>query len=156
MAATATLYPHTLQSNIQDNTLVDPNQYLTTFFCRALYDYQSRDASSLSFHRGDIIEVLTQLDSGWWDGLLHDERGWFPSNYVAPISEQEVEQELRAARVVQPDPDWIQDERAEPAGPLSDFWMPQVAADGRVSPTQFSFTSLLTSTQDILRQHPDR
>ncbi|KAI0826880.1 ras GEF [Trametes gibbosa] len=66
-------------------------QYIPTFFCRALYDYQTNDASSLSFHRGDIIEVLTRLQSGWWDGLLNDERGWFPSNYVTVISDQEAE-----------------------------------------------------------------
>ena len=69
-------------------------QYLATFFCRALYDYKSPDSSSLSFSRGDIIEVLTQLETGWWDGLLNDERGWFPSNYVQPISEQEAEAEF--------------------------------------------------------------
>ncbi|EJU03215.1 ras GEF [Dacryopinax primogenitus] len=66
-----------------------------TFFVRALYDYRSADSSSLTFHKGDLIEVLTQLDSGWWDGLLEDERGWFPSNYVVPVSEHEVEQEFR-------------------------------------------------------------
>ncbi|KAI0345715.1 ras GEF [Trametopsis cervina] len=73
-------------------------QYITTFFCRALYDYQTNDASSLSFRRGDIIEVLTRLDSGWWDGLLGpDDRGWFPSNYVAVISDQEAEAALSAS-----------------------------------------------------------
>ncbi|PCH40158.1 ras GEF [Wolfiporia cocos MD-104 SS10] len=69
-------------------------QYISTFFCRALYDYQTPDASSLSFRKGDIIEVLTQLESGWWDGLLGDERGWFPSNYVTVISDQEAEAAL--------------------------------------------------------------
>ncbi|OCH91881.1 ras GEF [Obba rivulosa] len=69
-------------------------QYISTFFCRALYDYKTSDASSLSFRKGDVIEVLTQLESGWWDGLLGDERGWFPSNYVAAISEQEAEAAL--------------------------------------------------------------
>ena len=66
-------------------------QPITTFFCRALYDYQSGDASSLSFHKNEIIEVLTRLESGWWDGLLGDERGWFPSNYVEIITDQEAE-----------------------------------------------------------------
>jgi hypothetical protein len=38
--------------------------------CRvqAIYAYQSGDPSALSFAKGDIIEVLTQLESGWWDG----------------------------------------------------------------------------------------
>ncbi|KAF8134011.1 ras guanine nucleotide exchange factor domain-containing protein [Boletus edulis] len=70
---------------------VPEEQYITTFFCRALYDYQTNDASSLSFRKNDVIEVLTQLESGWWDGLLGDERGWFPSNYVTTISEEEAE-----------------------------------------------------------------
>ncbi|KAF9049553.1 ras GEF [Hymenopellis radicata] len=62
-----------------------------TLFCRALYDYDAQDASALSFRRGDIIEVLTQQASGWWDGLLGEERGWFPSNYVTIISDEEAE-----------------------------------------------------------------
>lgn len=70
------------------------DQYIQTFFCRALYDYQTNDASSLSFHRNDIIEVLTRLESGWWDGLLGEERGWFPSNYVERITDQEAEAAL--------------------------------------------------------------
>lgn len=41
-----------------------------------------------------MIEVLTRLESGWWDGLLGDERGWFPSNYVAVISDEEAEAAL--------------------------------------------------------------
>ncbi|KAI0632185.1 ras GEF [Trametes polyzona] len=75
------------QANVEE-------QFIQTFFCRALYDYQTNDTSSLSFRRGDIIEVLTRLESGWWDGLLNDERGWFPSNYVTMISDQEAEAAL--------------------------------------------------------------
>jgi son of sevenless len=63
----------------------------TALFCRALYDYDAQDPSALSFRRNDIIEVLSQEPSGWWDGLVGDERGWFPSNYVVLISEEEAE-----------------------------------------------------------------
>lgn len=73
-----------------------------SFFVRALYSFQSSDASSLSFNKGDLIEVLTQLESGWWDGLLGAEvRGWFPSNYVERISDDEAEALLQAREVVQ-------------------------------------------------------
>ncbi|KAG9039150.1 hypothetical protein FS837_001067 [Tulasnella sp. UAMH 9824] len=61
-----------------------------TFFVRALYDYHSNDHSALPFLRGSFIEVLSQLPSGWWDGLLGDQRGWFPSNYVRPVTEAEL------------------------------------------------------------------
>jgi son of sevenless-like protein len=68
-----------------------------SFFVRALYDFTSDDSSSLSFEKGALIEVLTQLESGWWDGLLgNDIRGWFPSNYVEVISDEEAEMEMLA------------------------------------------------------------
>jgi son of sevenless-like protein len=39
----------------------------------------------LSFRQGDIIQVITQLESGWWDGVINGVRGWFPSNYCAVV-----------------------------------------------------------------------
>ncbi|KZF26526.1 ras GEF [Xylona heveae TC161] len=55
-------------------------------YVRALYDYQADDRTSLSFRQGDIIQVITQLESGWWDGVINGVRGWFPSNYCALVS----------------------------------------------------------------------
>ncbi|KAJ3383382.1 hypothetical protein HDU92_004245 [Lobulomyces angularis] len=52
------------------------------FIVSALYDYVGNEERSLSFKRGDIIRVITQLESGWWDGVCKGQRGWFPSNYV--------------------------------------------------------------------------
>jgi son of sevenless-like protein len=60
-------------------------------YCRALYDYKAADTSSLSFRKNDILEVVNRLESGWWDGFLGELRGWFPSNYVAVISDEEIE-----------------------------------------------------------------
>lgn len=64
------------------------------FFVEALFPFVGTDASSLSFERGDVIQVLNRLPSGWWDGLLDAERGWFPSNYVRRILEAEAEEAL--------------------------------------------------------------
>ncbi|MCJ1395917.1 hypothetical protein MMC18_008803 [Xylographa bjoerkii] len=55
-------------------------------YVRALYDYDADDQTSLSFRQGDIIQVITQLESGWWDGIINDVRGWFPSNYCAVVA----------------------------------------------------------------------
>lgn len=77
------------QPALQQQDLLEDQ--FTTLFCRAIYDYEAQDASALSFRKDDIIEVLTQQPSGWWDGLLGDERGWFPSNYVKVISDEEAE-----------------------------------------------------------------
>jgi son of sevenless-like protein len=54
-------------------------------FVRALYNYDADDRTSLSFRQGDIIQVITQLESGWWDGVINGVRGWFPSNYCAVV-----------------------------------------------------------------------
>ncbi|KZT28888.1 ras GEF [Neolentinus lepideus HHB14362 ss-1] len=97
-AYSAGLHPHMAHSTASTvdhpQRPAEEEQFITTFFCRALYDYEAQDASALSFRRNDIIEVLTRLDSGWWDGLLGEERGWFPSNYVTIITEQEAETAL--------------------------------------------------------------
>ncbi|KAK3698732.1 cell division cycle-related protein [Vermiconidia calcicola] len=63
-------------------TVAPPGQ----LYVRALYDYDADDRTSLSFRQGDIIQVITQLESGWWDGVIHGVRGWFPSNYCAVVS----------------------------------------------------------------------
>lgn len=88
-------------SSLPQSSRMDDQQFITTFFCRAKYDYQSPDDASLSFRRGDIIEVLTRLETGWWDGLLGEERGWFPSNYVDVISDEEADIGLAAMELQQ-------------------------------------------------------
>lgn len=54
-------------------------------FVRAKFDFEATDPSALSFSQGDVIEVYTKLESGWWDGMLGETRGWFPSNFVEVI-----------------------------------------------------------------------
>ncbi|OSS44798.1 hypothetical protein B5807_10498 [Epicoccum nigrum] len=54
-------------------------------YVKALYDYDADDRTSLSFRQGDIIQVITQLESGWWDGVINGVRGWFPSNYCTVV-----------------------------------------------------------------------
>ncbi|RAL14909.1 putative cell division control protein Cdc25 [Aspergillus homomorphus CBS 101889] len=64
-------------------------------FVRAMYDYDADDHTSLSFRRGDVIQVLNQLETGWWDGVINNSvRGWFPSNYCTVITDlSEIEEE---------------------------------------------------------------
>lgn len=51
----------------------------------ALHDFvpQQQNATCLSFRAGQVIRVFNRDSSGWWDGELHGQRGWFPSNYVS-------------------------------------------------------------------------
>jgi hypothetical protein len=48
---------------------------------RALWDYQDESDKRLVLKQGDMIEVITTLDTGWWDGISNGRRGWFPMTY---------------------------------------------------------------------------
>ncbi|OAX37080.1 ras GEF [Rhizopogon vinicolor AM-OR11-026] len=57
----------------------------TPEFVLALHDFypQQQNATCLSFRAGQVIHVLNRDQSGWWDGEINGQRGWFPSNYVS-------------------------------------------------------------------------
>ncbi|TVY80535.1 Cell division control protein [Lachnellula suecica] len=130
-------------------------------YVRALYDYEADDRTSLSFHEGDVIEVITQLESGWWDGVINGVRGWFPSNYCQVIAnpDEALEGAQNGSREHTDDEDEddeeadeYDDEYAEEDGDSerediphmpsegtsnnertrADFWIPQATPDGRL------------------------
>ncbi|KAK4214542.1 ras guanine nucleotide exchange factor domain-containing protein [Rhypophila decipiens] len=125
-------------------------------YVRALYDYEADDRTSLSFHEGDIIQVITQLESGWWDGVINGVRGWFPSNYcqiiTSPDELPELDENTETVQVEEEQEDrelyeesFDDDEGSEHDDgenlPLegtegdrsrADFWIPQATPDGRL------------------------
>lgn len=126
-------------------------------YVRALYDYEADDRTSLSFHEGDVIQVITQLDSGWWDGVINGVRGWFPSNYCQIITSPADLPDLHQNGNVEPLDDEVEevdiyddhydhDDSSELDGPnglplegtnvhdksRADFWIPQATSDGRL------------------------
>ncbi len=126
-------------------------------YVRALYDYDADDRTSLSFHEGDIIQVITQLESGWWDGVINGVRGWFPSNYCAVISNPEdilkdghhndVDDDEEGGEDAYNDQYGAEGDRDVHRGngaqtaldsidngdrTRADFWIPQATADGRL------------------------
>lgn len=54
---------------------------------RALYDYDARDTDELTFKDGQIIELVSEDPSGWWQGKIGPKTGLFPSNYVEKIQD---------------------------------------------------------------------
>jgi len=133
----------------------------TVMYVRAVYDYEADDRTSLSFHEGDVIQVITQLESGWWDGVINGVRGWFPSNYCQVIAnpedalggnpngghadeedleEEEGESEEYDEQYEDEDGDSEHDDLAQlPMEGASsnersraDFWIPQATPDGRL------------------------
>ncbi|XP_061074849.1 proto-oncogene tyrosine-protein kinase Src-like isoform X1 [Conger conger] len=71
---------------------------VTTFV--ALYDYESRTASDLSFRKGDRLQIinntrkLNSREGDWWlaRSLTTGESGYIPSNYVAPSDSIQAEE----------------------------------------------------------------
>lgn len=148
-------------------------------YVRALYNYDADDRTSLSFRQGDVIQVITQLESGWWDGVINGVRGWFPSNYCAviagPMEEEEedrVNQEADDADVeddLREDLDEGEFDEIDSEGNLRDdgalpiegteaneqeeaaFWIPQATPDGRL----FYFNTLTgVSTMELPLETP--
>lgn len=129
-----------------------------TMYVRALYDYEADDRTSLSFHEGDVIQVINQLESGWWDGVINGVRGWFPSNYcqIVTSADELPDSILQAAAAEQIEDevghgetyvdDFEEEDESDYDGtgglPLegamngdrsrSDFWIPQATPDGRL------------------------
>lgn len=117
---------------------------------RAIYDYYSEDSTNLSFQAGTLIRVLTRLDTGWWDGFIGGERGWFPSNFVtavdssALLEDEEDDDEYLGTNDSSslPSADEDEGERALAGGDTDDelmlasaveefSWIPQADKDGR-------------------------
>ncbi|KAF8563005.1 hypothetical protein P879_11368 [Paragonimus westermani] len=52
-----------------------------------LYNYTAHEDDELSFHEGDRIFQVQQIDEGWWLGVTADGRqGLFPANYVELVA----------------------------------------------------------------------
>lgn len=51
----------------------------------ALWNYQARSTTEMSFRKGDLIKVEGQYDENWWKGSHGDEVGFFPANHVTGL-----------------------------------------------------------------------
>ncbi|KAK9506777.1 hypothetical protein O3M35_008651 [Rhynocoris fuscipes] len=63
--------------------------------CRVLFHYKPANEDELELQVGDIIDVISEVEEGWWKGKLKNRIGVFPSNFVAEITE--VKNETREA-----------------------------------------------------------
>ncbi|KAG9696473.1 guanine-nucleotide dissociation stimulator CDC25, partial [Aureobasidium melanogenum] len=136
-----------------------------TMYVRALYDYDADDRTSLSFRQGDIIQVITQLESGWWDGIIRGVRGWFPSNYCELIA-QPGDVAAQPARMsdthtqpharnhledVSPESSYRHTDPAQDSQEEAAFWIPQATPDGRL----FYFNTLTgVGTMELPLENP--
>uniref|UniRef100_G3PY71 Tyrosine-protein kinase n=1 Tax=Gasterosteus aculeatus aculeatus TaxID=481459 RepID=G3PY71_GASAC len=64
-----------------------------TFFV-ALYDYEARTSDDLSFKKGDRFQIINNTEGDWWEArsINTGEKGYIPSNYVAPADSIQAEE----------------------------------------------------------------
>jgi len=48
----------------------------------ALYDFEAENDNEVSFHEGDVIKLISQVDENWFEGTVRGQSGYFPVNYV--------------------------------------------------------------------------
>ncbi|RYP78484.1 hypothetical protein DL771_000437 [Monosporascus sp. 5C6A] len=99
---------------------------------RALYDYDADDPTNLSFRAGDIIQVLSQQESGWWHGITNGVPGWFPSNYCHIVSCPEQTTETAQTEELKTNVHVGRRPRIGDPITVEDHWIAQATADGRL------------------------
>ncbi|XP_028823614.1 SH3 domain-containing kinase-binding protein 1 isoform X5 [Denticeps clupeoides] len=50
--------------------------------CMAAFSYLPQNEDELELKIGDVIEVLAEVEEGWWEGYLNGKTGMFPSNFT--------------------------------------------------------------------------
>lgn len=57
---------------------------------RAVADFEATAANQLTLRTGDVVSVREKNATGWWEGEIqrdgHTLAGWFPGDYVTPIT----------------------------------------------------------------------
>lgn len=65
---------------------------------RVAFSYAPQNEDELSLEVDEEIEVTSQPEQGWWEGIVKGKKGMFPSNFVVLLSEEdEKKQEENAA-----------------------------------------------------------
>ncbi|KAM3608005.1 uncharacterized protein V6R79_017491 [Siganus canaliculatus] len=57
--------------------------------CKALYSYTPEQDDELALNEGDLLDVYTKEENGWWFGGLKGKSGHFPSTYVEELSNKD-------------------------------------------------------------------
>ncbi|EMP25668.1 SH3 domain-containing kinase-binding protein 1 [Chelonia mydas] len=54
--------------------------------CQVAFSYMPQNDDELELKVGDIIEVMGEVEEGWWEGILNGKTGMFPSNFIKELS----------------------------------------------------------------------
>ncbi|XP_037312518.2 SH3 domain-containing kinase-binding protein 1 isoform X2 [Pungitius pungitius] len=79
--------------------------------CKAAFSYAPQHEDELELKIGDVIEIISEVEEGWWEGFVNGKTGMFPSNFTKVIqTESETsslntsQEELRSGRTSKDSP----------------------------------------------------
>merc|ERR1712137_1515874 len=84
---------------------------------KANFDYTGTSESELSFVTGDIIFVVKEDNTGWWEGEVNGQYGFFPSNYaeiICPLPTSDIAGEDTEIQDPEPEPEPEPESEPEP------------------------------------------
>ncbi|XP_019122529.1 SH3 domain-containing kinase-binding protein 1 isoform X3 [Larimichthys crocea] len=58
--------------------------------CKAAFSYVPQHEDELELKIGDVIEIIAEVEEGWWEGFLNGKTGMFPSNFTKEILAESV------------------------------------------------------------------
>ncbi|RVE51197.1 hypothetical protein evm_004162 [Chilo suppressalis] len=72
--------------------------------CRAVFSYQPANPDELPLCVGDVLEVLGEVEEGWWQGRRQGRVGVFPSNFVVMLEPPQPAPPFEPAPALPPKP----------------------------------------------------
>ncbi|XP_038658477.1 SH3 domain-containing kinase-binding protein 1 isoform X2 [Scyliorhinus canicula] len=76
-----------------DTTLKNPRkaEKIRSRRCQVAFSYAPQNEDELELKIGEIIEVLGEVEEGWWEGVLNGKSGMFPSNFIKELPDEQEE-----------------------------------------------------------------
>lgn len=53
--------------------------------CKATFSYTPQNEDELELKIGDVIDIMGEVEEGWWEGFLNGKSGMFPSNFTKEL-----------------------------------------------------------------------
>ncbi|XP_026001102.1 nostrin isoform X1 [Astatotilapia calliptera] len=53
--------------------------------CKAIYNFTPEHDDELALNEGDLLDIYSKEENGWWFGMLNGQTGHFPSTYVEEL-----------------------------------------------------------------------
>lgn len=60
--------------------------------CKVLFSYHPVNDDELPLQVNDIVDILDEVEEGWWKGRLRNQIGVFPSNFVVELTDENLQE----------------------------------------------------------------